>query len=203
VTGDDGPNRIAVTGRGTIDGRGGDDVLTSWVLSGEVVVTGGAGADLVSLGPGSADLRDGEPDRLVCGGKPLRTLRVDAEGDVARGCFGLVSILVADVDNPRAAARPGSRVAIRVRCLDPFRACRARLFPQLARRPFRGGGRHLPSLAVRVRPRESRYVRIRLPGRATRGPRYLRFAIRTASPFAGVPPARSRDVVPIRVRRPR
>jgi hypothetical protein len=203
VVGDDGPNRIDVDGGGSVDAGGGDDLVKGLDLTREVRVVAGPGADSLFVGLGSIDLRDGEADRIVCGGRTLRALDLDAGLDSARGCFPPVDVGSARRNLQLARVRPGGRVPFKASCDDRFHPCRARLFPQLTRRPSRGGGRHLPALTVRLRAGRSRLYRVRIPRATPPGVRYLRFAVRTRSPFRGVRPSRARYAVPIRVLRGR
>ena len=206
VTGGDGPNRIDLVGDGTVDGRGGDDVLTvNDGGAGDARVIGGPGADLLFLGfRGSAELRDGETDRIVCGGTNLRRLRVDPGIDFVRGCFRPVVVREAEWSRLRTSrVRAGSRVPFEAWCNNSFHPCRARLFPKLIRRPGRRVGTHLPALGIRLRADQRRRFWVRVPAGARPGRWYMRFGIRTASPYAGVPPSRGWDVLPFRVVRGR
>jgi Ca2+-binding RTX toxin-like protein len=100
LVGDDGPNVLSVEGDGTVDGRGGDDVL-----SGGNTMRGGAGHDGLRVNSflfahpirgTRIEVDDGERDEVTCDER-TRVVRLDHDGtDRVHGCFseGLVDAYI-------------------------------------------------------------------------------------------------------------
>ncbi len=180
VAGTDGPNRLEVRAKvGSIDGRGGDDVLDgSDTYDSDIRVTGGPGADRVRAGTGNrVDLRDGEADALTCENVNLRELRVDPGLDQPPPCiYGI------QLDGGRSRVRAGRRASTRVRCIDPYHPCRLLLRPRIGRPRL-----HLRAVRLTIPAAGSRRVWLRIPARTPPGHRFLDLRPRRANPFPGAP----------------
>jgi Ca2+-binding RTX toxin-like protein len=155
LVGSNGPDRLEVAVGGSIDGRGGDDVLV-----GGGTLVGGRGHDVVRLTRRAhrprVDVRDGGRDDVTCE-VPVLRLRRDRQ-DRIRGCYALAQ---ANLIPGRRRLVRGGAVRIAVACPGP-QACRGIVHIRSSRR----GSHPIAAARFRVPARRARRLTLRLGARA-------------------------------------
>jgi len=187
LVGDDGPDTLGVQGNGTVDGRGGDDVLT-----GGNTMRGGAGHDVLHVASflfahplrgTRVDVADGAADEVTCGAR-THVVRLDHDGaDRVHGCFSdaLPEIHVP----PGPATRDRSWSAVDLYCWGHQR-CRGTITVRSVRGTRRTvlGRARIDARADARAPRRQRFrVRLRRPRGMPSSCGRLEVTTRFVSPF--------------------
>jgi Ca2+-binding RTX toxin-like protein len=146
LTGSDHGERLAVLWWATVDGRGGDDVISGW---GRLI--GGPGRDVVTaeidprdvrrLRPPEVDVRDGAPgDQVRC--VAPKVVLVRDRGDRTLGCAGRPVVRLRVLGRDGLTLRGGARVRLGLDCYGPS-PCRGTVV-------LRAGGARVGHASFRV-----------------------------------------------------